>query len=323
LANTPICDGLLPWDRFFLPNGAQLSQQLSRFEQSGFSHASLTIASGQDTSEDVLNKLAFTAKQLNGRGVIIAHNEAEILKAFQEEKFSISFHFQTSVPFANSLDLVDAFFLVGVQRAILAYNDVNVFADGCHEPRNSGLSSLGKQLIQKMDKVGMRVDLSHCGQKTTFDVLETGLSSPALFSHSNARALYDHERNLSDDQLRAARDAGSYVGINGVGMFLNASADEIPKQMARHAAYIAEFIGPDKVGLGIDFMFLENSNYAFFQNNRDTWPRGYPEPPWSFFQPEQLSDLIRELLSVGFSKNNVKGILGENYLKLTLPRNAD
>ena len=207
---------------------------------------------------------------------------------------------------------------LGITRAILAYNEGNVFADGCHEPRNAGLSEAGRRLIKCMDEVGMVVDLSHCGERTSFDVLEMSSARPPIFSHSNARAVFDHERNLSDTQIRSAAQRGSYIGVNGVGMFLGASTRDIPAAMARHAAHIASIAGPDRVGLGLDFMFLEGSSYDFFHRARERWPTGYPEPPWDFLQPEHFGDLVTELEKVGFGKAELTGVLGENYLRLVV-----
>ncbi len=318
LQNTPICDGLLPWSSSYLPADADFGTQLARFQKSGFSHLSLTLAGGQETAEDALARLSPIAAECRRSGIIVAHTEKAIRETFEKKQLSISFHFQTSTPFARSLDMVDAFFVAGVQRAILAYNDANLFADGCHEPRNAGLSSRGRELVKRMDQVGMRVDLTHCGVKTVFDVLEMDLKHPPLFSHSNVRSLFDHERNLSDEQIHAAAEAGCYIGLNGVGMFLGADAVQIPDSMARHAAYLAEMIGVDHIGLGLDFMYLDGSDYSFFHQNRLSWPRGYPEPPWDFFQPEQLPDLVTALLKIGFTKEDIRGILSENYLKHAL-----
>jgi len=74
--------------------------------------------------------------------------------------------------------------------------------------------------------------------------------------------------------------------------------------------------GADCVGLGLDFMFLEGSDYGFYHRAKGRWPRGYPEPPWSFLQPEQFGDLVRALEKKGFSQDELKGLLGANYLRL-------
>ncbi len=316
LAGVPVCDGLWPWSPAFLPPGADLAAQIGRYRAAGCTHASFTLSSGQETAADAIAHLGWLTRQLAAAGAVLAHDAEEIMSAWKDGCFSASFHFQSATPFAGSLDLVEAFFAAGVRRSILAYNEANLFADGCHEPRNAGLSAAGRALVARMDKVGMRVDLSHCGSRTTFDVLEAGLSVPPLFSHSNARALFNHERNITDQQIRAAADARAYIGINGVGFFLGAGGDAIPGAMARHAAHVAEIAGSaERIGLGLDFMFLDGSDYRFYHAARERWPRGYPEPPWQFLQPEQLGDLVEALLGVGFAPEDIRGILGENYLR--------
>jgi len=314
LTEVPICDGLLPWTRPMLPPDADLARYLARLARSGYDHVSLTVAAGTEDAAQALSTLGWLRAQLREADTPVAHTRDEIEAARAAGRFSVSFHFQTATPFHGDLDLVDAFFAAGVRRAILAYNAANAFADGCHEPRNAGLSAAGRQLVERMDAVGMRVDLSHCGERTTLDVMAMDLRRAPLFSHSNARALFDHERNITDGQIRAIAERDGYVGIDGVGFFLGAEGDRIPVEMARHVAHVAGIVGAERVGIGVDFMYLEGSDYGFFHRSRATWPRGYPAPPWSFLQPEQLGSLVEELEASGFTGAEVAGVLGGNYL---------
>jgi membrane dipeptidase len=317
LADTIVCDGLLPWTEVYLPPGADLPTQLRRFWHNGVDHISLTAAAGRDGPLDALKRLGhFRTALAPHEWIQEASSQGAIRSAKALGCLSVSYHFQSATPFAADLDLVDAFKGAGIIRSILAYNEANVFADGCHEPRDAGLSTYGHRLIERMDKAGMVIDLSHCGARTSFDALNANLIRPPIFSHANARALYDHERNITDAQIKACGERGGYIGINGVGMFLGAAGPDIPNRIAEHAAHVASLIGPARVGLGLDFMFLEGSDYQFFHGVRDRFPRGYPDPPWSFFQPEQFPDLVQALEHQGFSQNDLPGILGENYLRL-------
>ena len=318
LDDTVVCDGLLPWTSMFLPLGADLAEQLRRFHANGVDHISLTAAAGTDDCVEAMRRLGSFHRELGAHAqwITIVRTDDDIRRAKSHGRLSISFHFQSATPFAADLDLVDAFHGAGVRRAILAYNEANVFADGCHEPRNAGLSALGRRLVERMDKVGMVVDMSHCGERTSLDVMEMPLRHPAIFSHSNARAIFEHERNITDDQIRCCAQRGGYIGINGVGFFLGAAGPAIPAAVARHAAHVAAIAGADRVGLGLDFMFLEGSDYLFYEQARGRWPRGYPEPPWSFLQPEQFGDLVTALENEGFSQEQMKGLLGDNYLRL-------
>ena len=318
LANTIVCDGLLPWTRLFLPPGADLATVLKRFRAAGVDHVSLTAAAGDDDHLTALACLGALRHELARQSdwLRMVDGADAIAQAKADGLFSVSFHFQTATPFTAGLDLVDAFRAAGIGRAILAYNEANPFGDGCHEPRNAGLSQLGRRLVARMDAAGMIVDLSHCGERTTLDVLDMDVKRPPIFSHSNARALYDHERNITDEQIRRCAARGGYIGVNGVGMFLGVGLEAIPAAMARHLAHIAQIAGADRVGLGLDFMFLENSSYDFYHAHADRWPRGYPPPPWPFLQPEQIEALVTAIRAVGFSDQEIAGILGANHLRL-------
>lgn len=315
LQRTPVCDGLLPWTAFFLPPGASLAQTLGRYRANGIDHVSLTAAAGKDTA-------AQARETLQGFRAVIAANAswlqeastaAAVEAAREAGRMSVSFHFQTATPLLDDLDTVDAFRGAGVFRAILAYNEANAAGDGCHEPRNAGLSSLGRTLVRRMNAAGMIVDVSHCGERTALEAIDLS-EQPAVFSHSNARALFDHERNISDAQIKACARRGGTIGINGVGFFLGAEGDELPRAIARQLAYVAGLVGAEHVALGLDFMILEGSDYGFFHATRHRWPRGYPEPPWSFLQPEQMGALVEAIEAEGFQPAEVAGILGGNYL---------
>jgi membrane dipeptidase len=136
-----------------------------------------------------------------------------------------------------------------------------------------------------------------------------------IFSHSDTRALNDHERNISDDQIRACAKRGGYIGSNGVGFLLGAAGLAIAGAMAEHAAHIAGLAGADRVGLGLDFIYLAASDYGFFHRAREKWPRGYPNPPWSFLEPEQFGDLVEALEKKGFDRAEMRDLLGGNYLR--------
>jgi len=320
LSETIVCDGLLPWAKGFLPPHASLAEQLKRFHANGVDHISLTAAAGNDRPGEAMAQLGLLRRKLAeiSDDVVIAHTATDVSLAKAKGLLSVSFHFQTATPFAPDLDLVEGFYGAGVRRAILAYNEANVFADGCHESRDGGLTALGRQLIDRMDRAGMIVDLSHCGERTSLEALDAPLRHAPIFSHSNARALFDHERNISDVQIKACAARGGYIGVNGAGMFLGRTGRDITSGIARHAAHIAEIAGADRVGLGLDFMFLEGSDYSFFHESVDRWPRGYPSPPWDFVQPEQIGELVKDLEDVGFSEKDIKGILGGNYYRLAL-----
>ncbi len=318
LAECIVADSTLPWTETFLPPGADLAATLARFHASGFDHVSLTAAAGRDSATAALSTLAsLRAAVAAAEHLELACDRAGLRAAKRAGRLSVSFHFQTTTPILGDLALIEPFRALGVTRALLAYNERNLAADGCHEPANAGLSALGRRAVRAMDEAGLVLDLTHCGERTSLEAIELSGQRP-LFSHSNARALFEHERNITDEQIKACAARGGWIGVNGVGFFLAEGACDIPEAMSRHLAHMADLVGPEHLGLGLDFMYLEGSDYGFYRRAPERWPRGYPPPPWDFVQPEDLADLVRALEARGFSRAEVGGILGDNYLRIAV-----
>jgi membrane dipeptidase len=165
-----------------------------------------------------------------------------------------------------------------------------------------------------MNRVGVILDCTHTGYRTTMEAMEA-TEAPCIFSHSVAHALKAHDRNIRDDQIKACAATGGVIGMNGVGMFL-AENDASPQKVADHIDHFSKLVGPQHVALGFDLVYYMDSLLARWRANRDRYPKGYPEPPWQFFQPEDLLLLIDELLRRGYGDAEVRGILGENYLRV-------
>ncbi|MGY8993763.1 MAG: dipeptidase, partial [Rhodospirillales bacterium] len=200
-------------------------------------------------------------------------------------------------------------------------NTRNFAGDGCHEDADGGLSAFGRTLVEEMNRVRMVVDVSHTSYRTSMEAIEHS-SAPVIMSHSNARAVFDHERNISDDQAKACAQSGGVIGINGVGLFLSeARYDASPQIIARHADYLANLVGSDHVGLGLDSVddipyFLDN----FANNNRKKYRKGgylasKTKTP-SFAGPNIVPLVAAELETIGWSMTDIEKILGGNWLRV-------
>jgi len=163
--------------------------------------------------------------------------------------------------------------------------------------------------------VGMVVDASHCGYRTSMEIFERS-SAPAIFSHSSMRALWDHERNIRDDQVLACAATGGVIGVNGVGIFLGEN-DISTETVVRHIDYAVSLIGIDHVGFGFDYVFDMDELIEYLKTQRHTFPagKGYDNVP-KFVPPEQLPEIIAALLRLGYKEQDIAKIAGLNLMRV-------
>jgi len=162
--------------------------------------------------------------------------------------------------------------------------------------------------------VGMLVDCSHTGYRTSMEAIETS-SAPVICSHSNAKALLPHDRNIPDDLIKACAGSGGVIGMNGMGIYI-AENDASTAALVRHIDYISDLVGPQHIGLGLDFVFYEQNFYARVRANPNRYPPEKYPIPQQFFKPEQLPELTEMLLARGYADDAVRGILGGNFLRV-------
>ena len=129
-------------------------------------------------------------------------------EARRSGRLAVFYLFQNSTQFGKNLDSVDVFYGLGVRSSQITYNYQNWAGAGCNEENGSGLTRFGHELVEKMNEVGMLIDLSHAGMRTMADSIAAS-AQPVIISHTCCKALYDHERNTTDENMRAAAERGS------------------------------------------------------------------------------------------------------------------
>jgi membrane dipeptidase len=194
---------------------------------------------------------------------------------------------------------------------LLAYNKDNRASGGCMEG-NIGLTDFGKRVIQEMNRVGMVVDVTHMGYLATMDAFEVS-SSPVIFSHSNPKGVLDHARNISDEQIKACAKTGGVVAINGIGDFLGGTSNEI---IVQHIEYVMDLVGPEHVGIGLDYVVDKQELIDYIEGHPDIFPREKFNDYLSFVEPEQLPQITELLYKKGHGEQVIRGILGENFLRV-------
>ena len=255
-----LCDILLP------PPPGELEAELESRHRAGYSYVSLTMAADREASPaSVYAHLAKMRYELSRQSdkYSVVDSVDDIRVAKKSEKLGIGFHFQGTEAVGRDLANVGAYYKLGVRWMLMAYNYQNNVGTGRIEAqkRDLGLSEFGRDLIAEMNRVGMLVDCSHSGYRTTMDAMAAS-SKPCIFSHSNPRALHDHPRNIWDDQIKACAQTGGIIGVNGVGPFMGEPHEVSADAMLRQIDYLVDLVGPKHVALGPrlhDAATLQNS----------------------------------------------------------------
>jgi membrane dipeptidase len=194
----------------------------------------------------------------------ICTNPGDLQAARQSGQTGIILHFQGGDPIEGSLERLREFAEVGVRVMQPTYNDANALGAGSLTDESFGLTPFGRTAVKMMGELGVIPDVSHASERTALDTLETATGA-VIASHSNAKALYDHPRNIGDEVIRGVAGRDGVVGVCGFPGFLgpetySPSADDL----IDHAIYIAELVGDQYVSLGLDFADEDEDDYEYF-----------------------------------------------------------
>ena len=245
----------------------------------------------------------------------------DIRKAKEESRVGIIFGFQNSSPIEDDLDLVEVFHRLGVRAIQITYNDLNLVGAGCYERQDVGLSQFGVDLVAEMNRLGMVVDLSHVGHRTTMDAIETS-EDPVWFSHTNPKRLCDHPRNKTDEEVKALVAKGGIVGANSFPTFLARGYDSTLEDVLDVVDYWVDLVGIDSVGIGLDFTELHTKEWfnwlmAGKLKGSTVFPLPYPIPlPAGLARADEMPNLTAGLVGRGYSEEDVQKIMGLNVFRL-------
>ena len=280
LRDALVWDNTLDWE----PGYAD-GETFARCHAAGVDVLSLSVMGPESMLEGTIRQIARVRAVIRAQPdrLVLCGTADDILAAKGAGKLGLVFNLQETDMLEGKLEMVQAYYDLGVRHMLLAYDARNHVGDGCAERTDGGLSRWGLEVVAEMNRVGMVVDGAHTGYRTTMDAM-AACTAPFIFSHCNAHAVYGHYRNIRDDQIRACAATGGVVGLNGVGEFLDDSAAS-SAAMFRHLDHMVQLVGAEHVGFG-------------------------------FAQPERLEQLTAMMLQAGYGDAAVRGILGDNWLRV-------
>ncbi|HET7571268.1 MAG TPA: membrane dipeptidase [Gaiellaceae bacterium] len=249
-------------------------------------------------------------------------NAADARRAKTEGRHGVILNFQNSDHLEGDLANLDLFYEFGIRVIQLTYNPWNLAGAGCAEPGDAGLSLWGRQLVRRMNEIGMLVDTGHCGQRTTLDAIEHS-EKPIAVTHSVAHAVYPHIRGKRDDVIRAVGESGGYFGVCIVPFFLTDSREPSLDDWLRHFEHVAELAGIENVGVASDYGIEYPPGVADLFNAEILRMGFRPEHgvDWNitvdgFRRWSEWPNVTRALVSRGYSDDEIRGILGGNFLRV-------
>ena len=256
----------------------------------------------------------------NGGLFTLVDKAVDLDRAKAEGKIAVMIGVQNSEHFQAPED-VRKYFQLGQRCSQLTYNSQNFIGTGGTDREDGGVSDFGASIIAAMNEVGMLVDASHCGDRTTLDAIELS-KGPIAITHSNCRALNNHPRLKTDEAIQKLAAKGGVMGITGVRNFVSATEPTTVENIVDHIDHVVKLIGIEHVGIGSDsdlngyddmlpdqrvkLIAMYKASYAF-REKLDTD---------GFDHPQKMFDLTEALIRRGYSDAQIQAVLGGNFRRL-------
>jgi membrane dipeptidase len=295
---------------------------LEQYRAAGVHYVSVNVGMDMNPVSQVMSVIAaFRARiaALPDR-YLLAGSVAEVESAAASQRVAVGFDLEGALPLMDQPDMVALYRDLGVRQIHLAYNRNNTIADGCHDTAR-GLTPLGRRVVAAINDAGLLLDCSHTGRRCSLEIMSES-SAPVIFSHSNPQGLVDHGRNVTDEQIRACAATGGVVCVSGVSAFVG-SPEPTVCDIARHAAYVADLVGVEHVGIGLDIGFQQAGTSDWPAGSVDPdywWPReaGYSQGIDSIGYAPVASwlELSDSLQAVGMTAAEAALVMGDNMARV-------
>ena len=317
----------------------QEPEVFTHLHQGGLTAINATVAVWENFTETLDNIARWYPRFEKYADIIMpVKTVADIERAKTEGKCGIIFSFQNSDPIEGDLRRLRIFYELGVYVIQVTYNRSNFVGSGYTESPDYGLSNFGLDFVAECNRLGILLDCSHAGHKTTMDTVEAS-TKPIAFTHANTRGLYDINRNKTDEELKALAAKGGVVGATGYARFIAQREKTTLSDFVDTIDYMVRLIGIDHVGIGMDFTQGQSQEWfrwliagrnidkdprfrTDLQGRNRGWVKAKLDPGYKAIYPKGLGtpadfpNLTQSLLERGYSGSDVQKIMGKNFLNL-------
>ena len=285
-------------------------------------HATIVYHEDFDELKIVLKKWDQHFKE-NSDLIFLGNDFKDIEKAKKDNKTAIFFGFQNCSPIEDDIDLINEVHSLGCRFMQLTYNNQSLLASGCYEKIDSGVTNFGREAIKEMNKIGIVIDMSHSGEKSTLDAIDIS-EKPIAITHANPSFWYKALRNKSTDLLKKLSESNGMLGLSLYAHHLKDGTNCKLESFTEMVARTAEIMGVKNLGIGSDLCLNQPNSVVEWMRN-GTWARKknygegtkskpeFPKQPDWFLDARGFKNLNEGLKKVGFSENEVNGILGNNW----------
>jgi len=309
------------------------AKALADAKASGVTAVNLTVnivGNGPRKFEETVAEIAFAERMIGDHPdhFMKVLKGADLKTAKDSGRMGFIYGFQDTSSLDGDLERLAVFHGLGVRIVQPVYNRRNLMGDGCLEPANGGLSTLGRELIAEINKQKILLDLSHAGARTQAEGIAAS-KSPMAITHTGCRALVDVPRNTHDSELKAVADRGGVVGIYFM-PFLRASGQPHAEDLLKHLEHAVNVCGEDHVGLGTDggiSAIKLDDKYAAFQRKffEDRQKAGIAAPGEAadvfnlvpeYNDEHRFLTLANDLSERGWNAKRIEKVLGANFARL-------
>jgi len=287
----------------------------------------VTVSYARGFNESIPKICDFLDKVVFGNTMKLVTSLKDLDDAKKEKKPGMIFAFQGADAIEYDLSLLRLFYGLGLRVVQLGYNYDNFLGSGCYSRVDTGLTNFGIAVVEEMNKLGILVDLSHTGIKTTFETINIS-KAPVIFSHSNAKAIFNVNRNLTDEQMKAIAEKDGVIGLCAWNSIIRQpkSSDDFTttEDLLEHFDYMVKIVGVDHLGFGLDFPEYPRPSWIreMAGPSRLTYGRMYDVASWPrektycLKSMTEFPNFTRGLIQRGYTDEEILKILGGNFLRV-------